>query len=82
MGGIEEEWKKRVDTHRVSPPGYSPMGLVNRRRVLSFGTGATVTAVGLLLTAAIGYSVLPIKKNPEASAKDVAKASVGVAGSE
>lgn len=76
MDGREEQWKKRVDTHRMSPPGYSPMGLIKWRRVFSIGTGATMTAVGLLLTAAVGYSVSSINKNPEACAEDVAKASV------
>ena len=34
---------------------------------------------GLLITAAIGYSTLYVKKKPEATTKDVGKVIVGVA---
>lgn len=38
-----------------------------------------MTVAGLLITGAVGYFVLYVKKKPEASATDVAKVSVGVA---
>ena len=57
MDGREELWKKIIDTHRMSPPGHSPMGLLKWRRVFSISTGATVTAVGLLPIAVSGIDI-------------------------
>ena len=88
----EEEWRKMADTHKMSPeevtaagvegskrpPGRHPGEVLHQRRALPFSM-TTMTLTGLLLTAAIGYMVLYTKKKPEATAKDVAKVSVGAA---
>lgn len=91
MGG-NEEWRKNAETHKMTPeqvkaagvegskrpPGHGPGGVLHQRSKLPFSF-TTMTVAGLLLTAAIGYSVLYTRKKPEASAVDVAKVSVGVA---
>lgn len=91
MGG-DEDWRKNADTHKMSPedvkgagveaskrpPGHGPGGVLHQRRALPFSF-TTITIAGLLLSAAMGYVVLYATKKPEASAKDVAKVTVGVA---
>ncbi|KAL7605599.1 hypothetical protein Lser_V15G17676 [Lactuca serriola] len=91
-GGGEEDWRKLADTHKMSPeevkkvgvesskrpPGHNPGGVLHQRRSLPFST-TTMTVVGFLMAAGIGYSVLYAKKKPEATALDVAKVTAGVA---
>ncbi|TKY58044.1 hypothetical protein E2542_SST15099 [Spatholobus suberectus] len=86
MGGGEEEWKKMNPQQAQAeaskrPPGHGATEVLHQRKSLPFNY-ATMTVAGLLITAAVGYTVLYIKKKPEASAKDVAKVSVGVANPE
>ncbi|KAJ7966274.1 Transmembrane protein [Quillaja saponaria] len=90
-----EDWKKMADTHKMKPedvkaagvegskrpPGQNPGGVLHQRRSLPFNT-TTMAIGGLLIIAAIGYSVIYVKKKPEASATDVAKVSIGVANPE
>lgn len=88
MGGGEEEWRKRADTHKMSnkdveaskrPPGHGGAGeVLHQRRSLPFSF-TTITLAGLLISAATGYVVLYLNKKPEATATDVAKVAVGVA---
>ncbi|XP_076884512.1 uncharacterized protein LOC143533708 [Bidens hawaiensis] len=89
-----QDWKKNADTHKMSPeevknlgvesskrpPGHNPGGVLHQRRSLPFNA-TTMTVVGFLMAAVIGYSVLYVKKKPEASALDVAKVTAGVADS-
>ncbi|KAA8521703.1 hypothetical protein F0562_012376 [Nyssa sinensis] len=91
MGG-EEEWRKMADTHKMSseevksagveaskrPPGHNPGGVLHQRRKLPFSP-YTMAIGGFLIAATVGYFTLYVKKKPEASASDVAKATVGVA---
>ncbi|KAK8582061.1 hypothetical protein V6N13_145048 [Hibiscus sabdariffa] len=87
-----EEWRKNADTHKMSqeevraagveaskrPPGHNPGGVLHQTRKLPVSmTGMTIG--GVLITGAIGYSVLYSRKKREASALDVAKVTVGVA---
>ncbi|KAG4962691.1 hypothetical protein JHK82_039381 [Glycine max] len=60
------------------PPGHGATEVLHQKKSLPFSF-TTMTIAGLLITAAVGYSVLYVKKKPEASAKDVTKVSVGVA---
>ncbi|KAI3759619.1 hypothetical protein L6452_07554 [Arctium lappa] len=60
------------------PPGHNPGGVLHQRRSLPFST-TTMTVVGFLMAAGIGYSVLYASKKPEATALDVAKVTAGVA---
>ncbi|KAK7320650.1 hypothetical protein VNO77_30314 [Canavalia gladiata] len=85
MGGGEGEWKKMSGeqaqgeaSKRPPPPGHGATEVLHQRKSLPFSY-TTMTVAGLLITAAVGYSVLYAKKKPEATAKDVAKVSVGVA---
>ncbi|KAL8250214.1 hypothetical protein R6Q59_033907 [Mikania micrantha] len=92
MAGGGEEWRKTADTHKMSPeevkrlgveeskrpPGHNPGGVLHQRRSLPFST-TTMTVVGFLMAAGIGYSVLYAFKKPEATAVDVAKVTAGVA---
>ncbi|XP_004498805.1 uncharacterized protein [Cicer arietinum] len=90
-----EDWRKNAETHKMSseevkacgvegskrPPGSNhgtARNVLHQRKSLPFSF-TTITLSGLLITAAIGYTVLYTKKKPEASAVDVAKVSVGVA---
>ncbi|KAL2317975.1 hypothetical protein Fmac_031851 [Flemingia macrophylla] len=74
------EWKKMDPQAEASkrPPGHGATEVLHQRKSLPFNF-TTVTIAGLLITAAVGYSVLYAKKKPEATASDVAKVSVGVA---
>ncbi|KAJ8751899.1 hypothetical protein K2173_026113 [Erythroxylum novogranatense] len=77
-----DEWRKRADTHKMSPEEVRaagvegskrpPGGLLHQRRKLPFST-TTMAVTGFLITATIGYMVLYAKKKPEATAKDVAR---------
>ena len=87
-----EDWRKNADTHKMSPeevraagveaskrpPGHHPGELLHQRRKLPV-TMTTMIIGGLLITAAVGYSVLYSRKKREASALDVAKVATGVA---
>ncbi|CAN8229752.1 unnamed protein product [Cochlearia groenlandica] len=88
----ENEWKKTADTTKMSseevkaagvesskrPPGNNPGGVLHQRRNLPYSY-TTIALVGLAISGAIMYTVLYSKKKPEASATDVAKATVGAA---
>ncbi|KAJ4838938.1 hypothetical protein Tsubulata_042301 [Turnera subulata] len=87
-----ERWRKNAETHKMSPeevkaagvegskrpPGHNPGGILHQRRKLPFST-TTMAVAGFLITAAVGYSVLYVKKKPEASAGDVARVVTGTA---
>ncbi|KAG4197975.1 hypothetical protein ERO13_A05G059800v2 [Gossypium hirsutum] len=87
-----EDWRKNADTHKMSPeevratglegskrtPGHHPGGVLHQRSKLPVSM-TTMTIGGLLITAAIGYSVLYTRKKREASALDVAKVTTGIA---
>ncbi|GJZ96135.1 hypothetical protein Tco_0668469 [Tanacetum coccineum] len=90
-GGSEQDWKRMADTTKMSPeevknlvesskrpPGHNPGGVLHQRRSLPFSL-TTMTVVGFLMAAGIGYGVLYTSKKPEASALDVAKVTAGVA---
>ncbi|KAK7311049.1 hypothetical protein RJT34_08923 [Clitoria ternatea] len=68
---VEAEAAKRA-------PGHGATEVLHQRKSLPYNL-STMTLAGLAITAAVGYFVLYVKKKPEASAKDVAKVSVGVA---
>ena len=88
----DEEWRKMANTHKMkpedvkvagvegskSPPGQNPGEVLHQRRNFPYSY-KTMAIGGLLITAAIGYSTLYVKKKPEATAKDVGKVIVGVA---
>ncbi|CAK9154107.1 unnamed protein product [Ilex paraguariensis] len=92
MEGKEEEWRKNADTHKMSPeevkkagveaskrpPGHDPGGVLHQRRKLPYSPFAMAVG-GFLVVATIGYFTLYIKKKPEASAREVAKVTTGVA---
>ncbi|KAG4934178.1 hypothetical protein JHK87_048180 [Glycine soja] len=63
------------------PPGHGASEVLHQRKSLPFNF-TTMTIAGLVITAAVGYTVLYVKKKPEASAKDVAKVTLGVANPE
>ncbi|KAL4332718.1 hypothetical protein GQ457_07G043970 [Hibiscus cannabinus] len=89
-----EEWRKNADTHKMSPeevraagveaskrpPGHNPGagGVLHQTRKLPVSM-TSMTIGGVLITGAIGYSVLYSRKKREATALDVAKVTVGVA---
>ncbi|XP_017983204.1 PREDICTED: uncharacterized protein LOC108663468 [Theobroma cacao] len=87
-----EDWSKNADTHKMSPeevraagveaskrpPGHHPGEVLHQRRKLP-APMTTMTIGGLLITAAVGYSVLYYRKKREATALDVAKVATGVA---
>ncbi|KAL5558235.1 hypothetical protein UlMin_034446 [Ulmus minor] len=87
-----EEWRKTADTHKMSPeevkaagveaskrpPGTHPGGVLHQRRNLPYSP-ITMVFAGLAVVGAIGYFTLYAHKKPEASAKDVAKVTTGVA---
>ncbi|KAE9599390.1 hypothetical protein Lalb_Chr14g0361751 [Lupinus albus] len=92
MDSRNEEWRKNAETHKMTSeqvkaagveesmraPGQNPGGVLHQRKTLPFSF-TTMALVGLLMTGAIGYSVLYTKKKQDASAKDVAKVSIGTA---
>ncbi|OMO90681.1 hypothetical protein COLO4_18953 [Corchorus olitorius] len=87
-----EDWRKNADTHKMSPeevraagveaskrpPGHNPGEVLHQRRKLPMNT-TTMVVGGLLITAAVGYSVMYSRKKREATALDVAKVTAGVA---
>ncbi|KAB1204703.1 hypothetical protein CJ030_MR8G012775 [Morella rubra] len=91
MGG-DEEWRKTADTHKMSPedvkaagveeskrpPGHHPGEVLHQRRRLPFNN-TTMAVGGLLVVGALGYFTLFVEKKPEASARDVAKVTIGAA---
>ncbi|CAI9755602.1 unnamed protein product [Fraxinus pennsylvanica] len=91
MGG-NEDWRKNADTHKMSPeevksagveaskrpPGHNPGGVLHQRRSLPYSP-YTIVLGGLAISGAIWYFTLYTKKKPEATARDVAKVSFGVA---
>ncbi|KAG2700344.1 hypothetical protein I3843_07G225500 [Carya illinoinensis] len=91
MGG-DEEWRKTADTHKMKPedvkaaglegskrpPGQHPGEVLHQRSRLPFSY-KTMAIGGLLITASIAYFTLYLKKKPEASARDVAKVTIGAA---
>ncbi|PWA41001.1 hypothetical protein CTI12_AA557520 [Artemisia annua] len=91
-GGTEQDWRKMADTTKMSPeevknlgvesskrpPGHNPGGVLHQHRSMPFSL-TTMTVVGFLMAAGIGYGVLYAYKKPEASALDVAKVTAGVA---
>ncbi|XP_022732279.1 uncharacterized protein LOC111286527 [Durio zibethinus] len=83
-----EDWKKKrrypeevraagVETSK-RPSGHHPGEVLHQRRKLPVPM-TTMLIGGLLITAAIGYSVLYSRKKREASALDVATVATGVA---
>ena len=87
-----EDWRKNADTHKMSPeevraagveaskrpPGHHLGEVLHQRRKLPVATTPMIIG-GILITAAVGYSVLYTRKKREASAVDVAKITTGVA---
>ncbi|MED6216981.1 hypothetical protein PIB30_013195 [Stylosanthes scabra] len=88
MSGSEENWRKMADTHKMSSEQVKAAGVegskgaggnvLHQRRSLPFSMSRMAVA-GLLITGAVSYFVLYVKKKPEATAADVAKVSVGIA---
>ncbi|CAL5206290.1 unnamed protein product [Lathyrus oleraceus] len=95
MSTGNEDWRTNAETHNMSseqvkaagvddskrPPGSSHgsgRNVLHQRKSLPFNY-STMAVAGLLITGAVGYSVLYAKKKPEATAGDVARVSVGVA---
>ncbi|KAG2319508.1 hypothetical protein Bca4012_054254 [Brassica carinata] len=88
----ENDWRKTADTTKMSseevkaagvesskrPPGSNPGGVLHQRRNLPYSY-TTMAIAGLAISGAIMYSVMYVKKKPEASATDVAKATTGTA---
>lgn len=88
----DEEWRKMADTHKMKPedvkaagvegskrpPGQNPGEVLHQRRNFPYSY-KTMAIGGLLISAAIGYFTLYVKKKPEATAKDVGKVIVGAA---
>ncbi|XP_021276307.1 uncharacterized protein LOC110410771, partial [Herrania umbratica] len=84
--------QKKRNTHKMNPeevraagveaskrpPGHHPGEVLHQRRQLP-ATMTTITIGGLVVTAAVGYSVLYYRKKREATALDVAKVATGVA---
>ncbi|KAL2544656.1 hypothetical protein Fot_13889 [Forsythia ovata] len=87
-----EDWRKNADTHKMSPeevkragveaskrpPGNNPGGVLHQRRRLPYSP-FTIVLGGLAIAGAIWYFTLYTKKKPEATAREVAKVSVGAA---
>lgn len=88
----DEEWRKMADTHKMKPedvkaagvegskrpPGQNPGEVLHQRRNFPYSY-KTMAIGGLLISAAIRYFTLYVKKKPEATAKDVGKVIVGAA---
>ncbi|XP_010526251.1 PREDICTED: uncharacterized protein LOC104803862 [Tarenaya hassleriana] len=91
IGGGEEDWRKNADTHKMSPenvkaagvesskrpPGHNPGGVLHQRRKLPYSY-TTMGIAGLLISGAVMYAAIYVRKKPEATAVDVAKATTGL----
>ncbi|XP_077222877.1 uncharacterized protein LOC143856520 [Tasmannia lanceolata] len=85
--------KKNADTHMMGneeikkhgvegskrPPGHNPGGVLHQRSNLPYSPMKMAVA-GFLIVTTIGYITLYSKKKPEATAGDVAKATLGLSG--
>ncbi|XP_073020837.1 uncharacterized protein [Primulina huaijiensis] len=92
MAGNDQDWRKNADTHKMSteemkktgvdaskrPPGHNPGGVLHQRRGLPYSP-YVMAAGGVAVVGTIWYFTIYLHKKPEASARDVAKVSAGVA---